>query len=225
MGFAGRLPGFSDACKTTCGWQHAGDLGAFCPGYISCRANGRPVRLRSEARLMVDPKVGIDAGPKNRRVDRKPMLCGGAVANTSLGDGPGHHHPPERSTQHNTQDRVRVRGASPGPHRPRERSGRLPGPTSGETSRHTGFPRLGTGSGWHPVGGACRSHQVLAAMDPADRVRHAGERHSRCARLAVGGGAGRPAGPQAKTQSAAGWPCCVLCAPGARFRCAVHPPD
>ena len=52
---------FDDVCKCT-GWlQDARDFGAFNRVYMSYFPTGRPARSTTEARLMVDAKVEIDA--------------------------------------------------------------------------------------------------------------------------------------------------------------------
>ena len=53
--------GFDDVCKTTCWLHDARDFGAFNRVYMSYFPNGRPARSTTEARLMVDAKVEIDA--------------------------------------------------------------------------------------------------------------------------------------------------------------------
>lgn len=50
-----------DVCKTTCWLADARDFGAFNRVYMSFFANGRPARSTTEARLMIDAKVEIDA--------------------------------------------------------------------------------------------------------------------------------------------------------------------
>ena len=52
---------FDDVCKCTCWLQDARDFGAFNRIYMSYFPNGRPARSTTEARLMVDAKVEIDA--------------------------------------------------------------------------------------------------------------------------------------------------------------------
>jgi len=52
---------FDDVCKCTCWLQDARDFGAFNRVYMSYFPNGRPARSTTEARLMVDAKVEIDA--------------------------------------------------------------------------------------------------------------------------------------------------------------------
>lgn len=52
---------FDDVCKTTCWLHDARDFGAFNRIYMSYFPNGRPARSTTEARLMVDAKVEIDA--------------------------------------------------------------------------------------------------------------------------------------------------------------------
>jgi reactive intermediate/imine deaminase len=52
---------FDDVCKCTCWLQDARDFGAFNRVYMSYFPNGRPARSTTEARLMVDARVEIDA--------------------------------------------------------------------------------------------------------------------------------------------------------------------
>ncbi len=52
---------FDDVCKTTCWLSDARDFGAFNRVYMSYFPDGRPARSTTEARLMVDAKVEIDA--------------------------------------------------------------------------------------------------------------------------------------------------------------------
>ena len=52
---------FDDVCKCTCWLQDARDFGAFNRIYMSYFPSGRPARSTTEARLMVDAKVEIDA--------------------------------------------------------------------------------------------------------------------------------------------------------------------
>ena len=52
---------FDDVCKCTCWLADARDFGAFNRIYMSYFPNGRPARSTTEARLMVDAKVEIDA--------------------------------------------------------------------------------------------------------------------------------------------------------------------
>src|SRR6185369_689342 len=53
--------GFDDVCKCTCWLADARDFGAFNRVYMSYFPNGKPARSTTEARLMVDAKVEIDA--------------------------------------------------------------------------------------------------------------------------------------------------------------------
>ena len=52
---------FDDVCKCTCWLADARDFGAFNRVYMSYFPNGRPARSTTEARLMVDAKVEVDA--------------------------------------------------------------------------------------------------------------------------------------------------------------------
>jgi reactive intermediate/imine deaminase len=52
---------FDDVCKCTCWLADARDFGAFNRIYMSYFPNGRPARSTTEARLMVDAKVEVDA--------------------------------------------------------------------------------------------------------------------------------------------------------------------
>jgi len=53
--------GFDDVCKCTCWLQDARDFGAFNRIYMGYFPNGKPARSTTEARLMVDAKVEVDA--------------------------------------------------------------------------------------------------------------------------------------------------------------------
>jgi reactive intermediate/imine deaminase len=53
--------GFDDVCKCTCWLDDARDFGAFNRVYMSYFPHGKPARSTTEARLMVDAKVEIDA--------------------------------------------------------------------------------------------------------------------------------------------------------------------
>lgn len=50
-----------DVCKTTVWLQDARDFGAFNRVYLSYFPRGKPARSTTEARLMIDAKVEIDA--------------------------------------------------------------------------------------------------------------------------------------------------------------------
>ena len=52
---------FDDVCKCTCWLADARDFGAFNRVYMSYFPKGRPARSTTEARLMVDAKVEVDA--------------------------------------------------------------------------------------------------------------------------------------------------------------------
>lgn len=53
--------GFEDVCKCTCWLADARDFGAFNRVYASYFPDGRPARSTTEARLMIDAKVEVDA--------------------------------------------------------------------------------------------------------------------------------------------------------------------
>lgn len=50
-----------DVCKTTCWLQDARDFGSFNRIYMSYFKAGKPARSTTEARLMVDARVEVDA--------------------------------------------------------------------------------------------------------------------------------------------------------------------
>jgi len=53
--------GLDDICKCTVWLQDARDFGAFNRVYMSYFPHGKPARSATEARLMIDAKVEIDA--------------------------------------------------------------------------------------------------------------------------------------------------------------------